>query len=130
MIPNLIRVIRVIRGFLGVYELPVMATRIFSFDKALGFRQERYVDAAGTPQLFTTDCRLPGLFYLHYQWVESRLLTFALRGWLLLGLSGLLPGLSCLFWISRKRNRISTEPKDRQMLSESAAGVSSEKPSS
>ena len=79
-----------------------------------GFLKERFVDTEGVTQLFTTDLRLPGIFYLHYQWIESRFLTFALRGWLLLGLPALFPGLWSILWIKgrlrTKKIRKDTEP--------------------
>ena len=93
-------------GFLFIKEHKVRSVRERSWGSGenLCFIQERLVDGTGITQLHVTDFRLPGIFYLHYRWAHERILTFALRGWLLQGLTGLLLGM----WLAR---RISEKPR-------------------
>ena len=58
-----------------------------------GFIRERFVDDVGSTHLLITDFRIPGIFYMNYQWPDARVLTFALQWWFLFGLSGLPPAL-------------------------------------
>jgi hypothetical protein len=61
--------------------------------------RQRFVDDAGRTHLLQTDFRLPGIFYMNYRSSNFRVLTFAMRWWLVLGLPALLPGLWVVGWI-------------------------------